>query len=118
MEEPGIIVAGECYSWERTLLDYPAGEWLLHYIFLSAGGAYYLTALAEGDKHRVNVPPDDTGAWLPGRYDWTAYVTNKQGGKHVIDTGVTKIVDARQRQKISGALSNNNILVNYMANHP
>ncbi|MDH5179754.1 MAG: hypothetical protein OEZ39_07485 [Gammaproteobacteria bacterium] len=94
MNEPGIITAGRACEWTKELVEYPAVNWVLHYILLSVSSAYHLIAKPSGDKHFVKVSADDTRGWLSGYYDWTAFVTNADGDKHVVDTGVIKVLSA------------------------
>lgn len=84
--EPGTITTGDSMSWNVSLPDYPAGDWVLHYAMFNAGGNYAFDAGADGVTHVVSLAIADTAAWTPGRYDWTAYVTRGTERK-VITTG-------------------------------
>jgi len=88
MNEPKKIAVGDNASWSRTLTDYPASIWTLHYSLFNASNAYNFDATANGDEHAVALLANTTEGWAPGRYDWTAYVTNVANDRHVVATGV------------------------------
>jgi len=88
MSEPKKIAVGDNAEWTATLPDYPASVWTLHYALFNAANAYNFDASASDDDHAVNLLASVTTAWIPGRYDWTAYVTNTANERKVINQGV------------------------------
>ena len=91
MNEPKCIAAGDSASWSRSLTDYPADVWTLHYSLFNAEASYNFSSAAEGLDHKVTLDSATTETWSVGRYDWTAYVTNGGGDRKVVDTGVITI---------------------------
>lgn len=76
MSEPTKITAGDTLQWTKTLGDYPASVWTLTYTLFNADAAYSFSATADGDNHNIDVPSATTATWAPGRYSWTAYVSD------------------------------------------
>jgi hypothetical protein len=88
MNEPKTLAVGDTAEWTFTLADYPASIWTLHYSLFNLNNAYAFDAVVSGDDHVVNLLPSVTSNWAPGRYDWTAYVTNVAGDRQVVAQGV------------------------------
>jgi hypothetical protein len=77
--EPQQIAAGDTATWKISLADFPAGDgWTLSYVLLRLGTGVkiLITSSASSDDHLVNVAPADTALWIPGDYDWQAYVAD------------------------------------------
>ena len=69
--EPAAITAGDSFTWQKTLADYPAGTWTLKYRFINAAGKIDITATASGTDHLVSVTPTTSAAYTAGDYTWT-----------------------------------------------
>jgi len=88
--EPGVFTAGDTLTWSKSLADYPASGWVLHYRLINAAGKIDITASASGNDHLVNVAAATTAAYAAGTYTWQAYVT--QGAeRHTVGTGAMVI---------------------------
>ncbi len=88
--EPAAITAGDSFTWQKTLADYPAGTWTLKYRFINAAGKIDITATASGTDHLVSVTPTTSAAYTAGDYTWTAYV-EKTGYRVTIATGTLEV---------------------------
>jgi hypothetical protein len=77
--EPKSIRAGETWTWEKTLADYPAPTWVLTYTFFSAASVFSVVASASGSAHTVSVSAAASATKIAGRYDWTAQVSTGSG---------------------------------------
>lgn len=79
--EPQTITAGDSLAWTRALTDFPASAgWTLHYGAACTSPVanaitFDATTATDGTSYQVTVTPDQTAAWLPGRYLWSAFVT-------------------------------------------
>ena len=79
--EPSTITAGDSLAWSRTLTDYPASAgWTLHYGAACTSPVanaltFDATVAADDTSYQVTIAPEQTAAWLPGRYLWSAFVT-------------------------------------------
>lgn len=74
--EPTTLTAGDTWTWERTLADYPAPTWVLSYRLLSQAGEIAISASADGSDHLVSVAKATTAAYKAGLYKWFASVTD------------------------------------------
>ena len=72
--EPAVLTAGDSYTWQRSLDDYPAGTWTLKYQLINAAGKIDITATATGTDHLVTLTPTTTAAYTAGDYTWTSWV--------------------------------------------
>lgn len=88
---PREITAGDTLEFTVSLEDYPAGTWTLHYALHNAESAYQFQASASGSDHAVSVAASTTANYQPGRYDWTAWVTDGTD-RHVIADGSVKVL--------------------------
>lgn len=88
--EPAYITAGDSYTWQRTLPDYPAGEWALKYRLINAAGKIDIVAAASDSNHLVTLPPATTAAYTAGIYTWTAWV-EKTGYRITVGSGTITI---------------------------
>ncbi|MBT9168614.1 MAG: hypothetical protein DDT19_01961 [Syntrophomonadaceae bacterium] len=76
MTEPTVLVAGDTWRWDRNdLSEYPASTWILTYFLLRTGRQIVITATANGNFFRVNVPASVTATYPAGVYNWHAYVS-------------------------------------------
>lgn len=88
--EPDKMVVGDRLQWTKTLSDYPATSegWTLTY-YLRANlpdGQINLVATASGESYAVDVAPETTSGWTPGKYVWEAYVS-KSGSRYKVGDG-------------------------------
>lgn len=91
MSEPTKITAGDTLQWTKTLADYPASTWTLTYTLFNADAAYSFSASADSDDHSVDVPGATTATWAPGRYAWTAFVSDGTD-QHTVADGTWLVV--------------------------
>jgi len=89
--EPVSARAGDTWTWERTLSDFPASTWTLTYTFFSTLGKITIVADADGDDYSVDVAPATTAAYTTGRYDWVAHVTDGTD-QHQVLSGVMDVL--------------------------
>ncbi len=88
--EPDSITAGDSFTWQRTLADYPAGTWTLKYRLINAAGKIDITATASGTDHLVSVAPATSAVYTAGTYTWTAWV-EKTGYRITIGGGTMEV---------------------------
>ena len=88
--EPQTITAGDSFTWQRTLADYPADSWTLKYRLINADGKIDITASASGTDHLVNVAPATSAVYTAGAYTWTAWV-EKTGYRITIGGGTIEV---------------------------
>lgn len=74
--EPTRIRAGDTLSWTKSLSDYPADTWALHYRIWNASSKYDITASADGADHLVSVTAATSATYVAGDYQWTSWVTS------------------------------------------
>jgi hypothetical protein len=74
--EPSEVRAGDTWTWERSLSDYPAPTWTLAYALLNAAGKISITAAASGTDHLVSVAAATTANYTPGTYSAVGRVTS------------------------------------------
>ena len=75
--EPASLRCGDTWQWRREdLSDYPAGTWTLNYYFRNATSHFDIAATADGSAYAVSVALATTAGYVPGWYDWTAFVTD------------------------------------------
>lgn len=83
--EPEILVAGDFWAWKRPDIakTYDAAEYTLSYV---ANGQTQSVAgfslAASGDEYTVST--SDTVAYVPGDYQWQAYITKTADGARVL----------------------------------
>lgn len=83
---PTRIPAGVTFDKKVVLTAYPASAWSLT-VSLRGIGSIDIAGIAEGDDHRLLVPASETSSWEPGRYWYTARVSNVAGNVYEIETG-------------------------------
>jgi hypothetical protein len=74
--EPAALVAGDTWSWQRTLSDYPASTWTLTYYLRGVNGEASFAAAASGGDHLVTVAKATTAAYKAGDYEMLGLVTD------------------------------------------
>ena len=89
--EPRHLTAGDTWSWEITLADYPASAgWALSYALVSATAKIALTSSASGDAHLVSVSATTSAGYAAGDYAWQSYVT-KSGQRYTVASGTVTV---------------------------
>ena len=75
-KEPAQLRAGDTLKWRREDLqsDYPATGYTLKYVAKNALGGFQITATADGSAFSVTVPASTSAGYLPGVYEWSAWV--------------------------------------------
>lgn len=90
--EPAQLRAGDTATWLLSLPDYPAGDgWGIAYTAVKAGTKITFASAADGDDHRISVPPATTAAWSPGTYNWQARISNGTDA-HTLRSGAWEIL--------------------------
>ena len=93
--EPNIIFAGDTLRWSKSLADYPADAFALHYKLqpLTGGTAITLAATANGTDYSIAVSAAQSAGYASGDYRWTSYVLDIATGleRTVIDSGALTI---------------------------
>jgi len=105
---PDRIVAGESI-WvssdnsaqdgaDIVLTDYPASGWTLAYEF-AASTPVSVSATANGDNYRLEVPGATTLLWASGSISYAAFVTSKSvsGRKFCVESGTISVTPSPVR---------------------
>lgn len=83
---------GDSLSQTICLSDYPSPAWTLSFALVNAAGAINITTTPiDGTCHAVDVDPSTSSAWAPGRYTWTASVSDGTD-RHTVGAGVVLIL--------------------------
>lgn len=82
--EPDFIRAGDSIQWLRSLPDFPAPEWTLKYVLLSATDKIEIVSTADNGDHKVNVSSSVSKDYKPGNYTFTGYVEDSEGERHTL----------------------------------
>lgn len=99
--EPTEVRAGDTIKWTRLLSDYPPSTWTLTYALRGPAGEINIAASDNGDgSHLVNEASGTTAGWEPGRYNWTAKITD---GTTVTTVGQGILTVLEDLSSISGA---------------
>lgn len=88
---PKTLVAGDSWSWTRSLPDYPASTWTLKYNFASREKDFSVTAIASGDDHSVTIAKATTAPYNAGLYQWAATVTDGVA-RYTIERGQVQVL--------------------------
>lgn len=99
--EPAVITAGDSYTWQQSLDDYPASVWTLKYRLINAAGKIDITATASGADHAVSVPADTSAAWPAGTYAVTAWV-EKAAERYTVSVAGTILVEPNLAAAVAG----------------
>jgi hypothetical protein len=95
--EPDFLIAGDSWSWTKTLSDYPPSEgWTLHYSFRGASALADadVVATTSGSGYSVVVDKTKTALLTAGAYKWQSYVTNVGGERYTVETGIVTVIAA------------------------
>ena len=75
--EPTAFIAGDSVSWRKTLTGFsPVDGWSLQCTFVSADTKFTVDAVQDGDDFVSSITPAVSSALIPGRYSWSARVTD------------------------------------------
>lgn len=98
------LIAGDSLNFVSSTPGYPASAgWMLKFRLIprAAGGTPIdLTAVAEGDDHRVAVAAATTAQWVAGAYSWTSWV-EAAGETYTLEGGQI-VVQPDPRQAAAG----------------
>lgn len=93
--EPIKITAGDTIRWTKSLSNYPADEYELHYQLqpLTGGPAISIAATADGTDYNITVSAAISADYIPGDYRWSSYVLDLATGQEriTIDSAAIKI---------------------------
>lgn len=85
---PTTIRAGDTTRWVKPYASYPAGTWVVKYVFTLPGEKNQeITATASGTDHAVTLSAAQTAGFKPGVWSWHARATDQSDGKILIDKG-------------------------------
>lgn len=73
--EPTTVVAGDTWTWKKSLSDFPADEWTLVYHLVKDDARVEITAGADGTDHLVEEIAANTAGHVAGTYSYQARVT-------------------------------------------
>lgn len=98
--EPQALIAGDTLQFDKTVPNFsPVDGFTLSYVLTLLGKAPIQinggVITSTGATFNVNVPAATTGAWVPGKYFWIAYVTGSgttAGQRFKIGEGVITIL--------------------------
>jgi len=74
--EPARIRAGDTVAWTKSLSDFPADSWILHYRLINQSHKIDITATASDSDHLVSIAASISAAYIAGDYNWTSWVTS------------------------------------------
>jgi len=75
MSEPKRITAGNSYSWEKSLADFPPADgWTLHYSLVNAVNKYQFDAADDGQTYSIAIGVDVSKDFVAGEYKLIGYV--------------------------------------------
>lgn len=89
--EPLSARAGDTWRWQRALPDYPAPLWTLSYTLFASSGIVTFSSTPDGSQHRIHLAPSATAAYLAGRHDWIAHVSDGTD-RHQVASGVMQVL--------------------------
>lgn len=111
--EPTVLIAGDSWSWTKTLSTYPPSEgWALGYSFRGAStllDADVVTSVS-GGGYAVAVDKTKTLALVAGAYQWQSYVIGSgafAGLRYTVDSGILTVIGALSA--LSGAAGQNHV---------
>ncbi len=92
--EPIELVAGDTWTWKRSLSDYlPSGGWVLTYALVKTSVRIQITASNSNDEHLVEVAATTTAGYAAGDYAWQSYVTKAATSeRYKFESGIIKIL--------------------------
>lgn len=71
MNIPQTLTAGDLWTWDESLSDYPATLWTLTFYFRGPQN-FSSVAAADGSDHVVTIAAATNADYKPGVYDWQA----------------------------------------------
>jgi hypothetical protein len=75
--EPAVLRAGDTWTWQRSLPDYPASAgWSLRYVLVNAEHRKEFDSAASGNDHLVTVAADASDDTIPGDYTLVCLAIN------------------------------------------
>jgi hypothetical protein len=84
---PESFIAGDTVQWRYSPSNYHASDgWVLVYTFVNATTRKQITAAADGAAFIATLNAEDSAAWPPADYVWSAVVT-RDGERYTVDTG-------------------------------
>lgn len=96
--EPFDIVAGDFIQWKRDdlLSDYPSDSYTLSYSARLQGSPEEEIEITAGSNHLVQVSKTVTAAYIPGVYNWQAYITRDSDSERVmVSSGIWTVAANR-----------------------
>lgn len=112
--EPTVLVAGDTWTWSKSLADYPPSEgWTLGYAFRGKSilPDAKVAVTVSGGGYLVTVLPVDTALLQPGTYQWQSYVTNAGGERHTVDTGTITVIPQLSQLGAGDAVTHDEIML-------
>lgn len=73
---PKQLIAGDTWTWTRSLGDYPAGTWTATIYFESKDGVFSVAGSASGTTHSFTIAAATTTSYTPSLYGWRLRVTD------------------------------------------
>lgn len=89
--EPAQIRAGDTIAWTKSLPDYLASEYVLHYRLINASARFDITCTASGDDHLANIPAATSASYTAGDYTFQSWVT-KAVERYTTGSGRIKVL--------------------------
>lgn len=96
---PKELIAGDTWSWTRSLGDHPAGTWTATVYFEATQGAFSIAGSASGTTHSFTIAAATTTTYAPGRYGWRLRVTDGSTTTTVESGMVEVLVDPAKAGK-------------------
>jgi len=108
--EPTEITAGDTIRWSKSLSDYPADAFALHYALtpISGGTPITVDASADGTDHAITISAATSAGYTSGVYRWASYVieaatsertTLERGQLNIYPDPTTSSADTRSTVK-------------------
>jgi hypothetical protein len=99
-QEPMSLTLGDRWAWRRdNLSDYPSNLYTLEYscrLGSAVASEIKITATANAEGYKIEVPAATTVGYAAGVYQWQAYITRNADGERItIDVGSFEVFDNR-----------------------
>lgn len=89
---PAALVAGDTWTWKRSLDDYPAGTYTAAWHFDSGLERFTVSASADGTAHAGSVAAATTAGYAPGKYRWALVVTKvSDSSRTTVEQGLLEV---------------------------
>ena len=92
-QEPMTLTIGDRWAWRRdNLTDYPSSLYALKYscrLEAAFASEITITATANADNYKIEVPAATTAGYKPGTYQWQAYITRAADDERITVEGGT-----------------------------